>query len=144
MATEGHPKHLWLEIAAASIRDRLHGLKRTGRVAFATLALLTAALGFMTWSLGGTSRSPVASASALQFIHLLPRPVHLPTAHETSATSCPNPPELSSPLLPGAYVSAPSLVAPGTSSLVVAGRTYDLTGTCEYTEMLPASGGGTG
>jgi len=69
----------------------------------------------------------------------VPSPVDVPVGPQASAASCPNPPDLSSPLPSGASISAPSLTPPGTASLTVAGRTYDLTGTCQYTIELPSA-----
>jgi hypothetical protein len=145
IASGGTTRHLWLETASAAIRDRLRGVKTTGRVAFAGLALLATALAFMTVALGSQSPSspPIASV-AFHSIHLLPHPIDIPTARESRAASCPNPPSLSSPLPPGASISPPSLVPAGTAILIVAGRTYDLSGTCEYTSMLSGTDAGSG
>lgn len=41
----------------------------------------------------------------------------------------------------GTSISAPSLVPAGTASLVAAGSTYDLAGTCEYTITFPDTPG---
>lgn len=70
---------------------------------------------------------------------VVPSPVDIPVGPQASAASCPNPPHLSSPLPSGASISAPSLTPPGTASLTVAGRTYDATGSCEYTIEFPST-----
>jgi len=70
---------------------------------------------------------------------LLPYPIDLPVGPQASAASCPNPPQLSSPLPSGASISAPSLTPPGAGSLTVAGTTYDATGSCEYTIEVPSN-----
>jgi hypothetical protein len=90
----------------------------------------------------GASSASVASAPSeapLSTSGPLPHPVDVPTGPQASAASCPNPPQLSSPLPAGASISAPSLVPPNTASLTGAGQTYDLAGTCEYTLTFPSA-----
>lgn len=72
----------------------------------------------------------------------IPHPIDLPTGPVASAASCPNPPELSSPLPSGASISAPSIVPTGTSSVIAANETYDLSGTCEYTITIASTSNG--
>jgi len=124
--------HLWLEVALAAARDRLYGLRRTGRVVFAGTVLLSTALGLATWALA-SSPSPSTITAALASVHSLPHPIDVPTGPQESAASCPNPPLLSARLPSGASISPPSLVPAGTASLIVAGQTYDMSATCEYT-----------
>lgn len=69
----------------------------------------------------------------------VPHPINLPAGPQQDAGSCPNPPDLSSPLPPGATISAPVLVPPGSASISAAGQTYDLTDTCEYTLNVPVA-----
>jgi hypothetical protein len=68
-----------------------------------------------------------------------PHPVDLPAGPQSTSASCPNPPDLSSPLPTGATISVPSLVPAGTASLSSGGETYDLAGSCQYTLSLPSN-----
>ena len=131
--------HVWLDIAFAASRDRLCGFRRSRLISAGTVLLVTASV-LATWAfVDPRSTSPTSTTVAAAHPLLggidgsIPRPIDVPTGPQVSAASCPNPPQLSSPLPAGASISAPSLVPPNTASLTGAGQTYDLTGTCEYT-----------
>jgi hypothetical protein len=122
---------LWLDIALAAARDRLFGLRRSGRAGLAGTIVLAAVVGLATWI-------AVALSPATPIIGSTPHPIDLPTGPVTSAKDCPNPPKLSAPLPPGGTISPPSLVpASAQGSLTVAGHTYKMTGTCQYTVTVP-------
>ena len=67
-----------------------------------------------------------------------PHPILVPTGPQSTAATCPNPPELSSPLPEGASISAPSLLPQGVATITVGGSTFDLGNTCEYTLSIQA------
>lgn len=133
------------------MRRRIHRSERPLplRLAWIAAAVLTLApflliTGSTAAQSGPNSAKAAAAASTTTVaadgstsVQAIPHPIDLPTGSLTSAASCPNPPQLSSPLPSGGSISAPSLVPPNTGSLIVNNTTYDLAGTCEYTVTVP-------
>jgi hypothetical protein len=125
-------RHLWLDIALAASRDRLFGLRQSGRVALAVAIVLTATLAVATWTLVGSTPAPLGLTGPT------PAPIDRSTGPQTNAKDCPNPPKLSGRLPAGSTVSPPSLGQPAAKATqTVAGHTYSLTGTCAYTLTVP-------
>lgn len=102
-------------------------VKRVGVCVGAAVLLFLVAAGAVT-AVPATADTPTVTY-----------PVNVPGGPQQSASNCPNPPDLSSPLPPGATISAPVLVPPGLASITAAGQTHDLANTCEYTLSLPSA-----
>lgn len=88
-------------------------------------------------SASSASAASAASSLSASTPTMIPHPIDVPTGPQASVASCPNPPELSAPLPPGASISPPSLVPADTSSVSTSTQTKDAVGTCEYTLTLP-------
>jgi hypothetical protein len=124
--------HLFVEVGLAAGRDRLDGLRRTGRAVFAGTIVVTAALVVTTWALVDSRPSPNPS-TVVAVVH----PVAIAAKSGLGPAGCPKRPQLSAPLPAGASVSPPMQPAHGPSSLLVAGHVYSGQDLCNYTLTLP-------